>query len=219
MVSSYRVAAGSVILDRTETAMTQSPTLPPGEPPAPPAGDAPATTSPASPVWPFVTGAVLIGLGLLCAWRVFVGPGENPFLVGILLMVGGCSEGLHAFLDRSWRQFVTELAPALLFVVAGMVVVTDPQTGSCALTLIVAAALVTGAVYRLVSAFRDQPLGSLATLGVAAGVSVAAWVVLLWTWPRSGFIVLGSVAAAVLLFTGAAWIRLGLAQRKAVSKQ
>ncbi|MFZ4533962.1 MAG: HdeD family acid-resistance protein [Alsobacter sp.] len=200
--------------------MTQPPTHSQGDQPALPAGGGPPApaAAPATVTWPFVTGAVLVGLGLLCAWRVFVGPGENPFLVGILLVVGGLSEGLHAILDRSWRQFATELAPALRFVIAGRVVVTDPQTGSFALTLIVAAALVTGAVYRLVSAFRDQPLGSFATLGVAAGVSVAAWMVLLWTWPRSGFIVLGSVAAAVLLFTGAAWIRLGMAQREAGTK-
>ncbi len=198
--------------------MTQPPTLPTNQPPAVPAGSVPAAAAPASATWPFVTGAMLMALGLLCAWRVFVGPGENPFLIGILLVIGGLSEGLHAILDRSWRQFVTELAPALLFVIAGLMVVTDPQTGSFALTLIVAAALVTGAVYRLVSAFRGQPLGSFATLGVAAGVAVAAWLVLLWTWPRSGFIVLGSVAAGVLLFTGAAWIRLGLAQREAATK-
>lgn len=178
-----------------------------------------ATSSPpvrrSSGLWPFAMGAGLLALAALCVAKIFFGSSGNVMLVGVFMLVGGIAEGIHAIFGRAWRDFVADLAPALLYVLSGMTILADPQTGSFLLTLILAAALVTGAVYRLVASWRGRPMNGWQTLGAAVIVSICAWLVLLWTWPTSVLWVLGSVAAVGLAVTGVAWIQRGLAARRA----
>lgn len=168
-----------------------------------------------SGLWPFAVGTGLVVLAAVCVYKVFFGTADNVILVGFFMLVGGVAEGVHAVFGRAWRDFVADLAPALLYVLSGMTIVADPQTGSFVLTLVLAAALVTGAIYRLVASWRTRPLTGWQTLGAAIIVSICAWLVLLWTWPTSVLWVLGSVAGVGLAATGYAWIQRGLAARRA----
>lgn len=174
-----------------------------------------SSTRRSSGLWPFAMGAALLVLAALCFGKVLFGNSGNVMLVGVFMLVGGIAEGIHAIFGRAWRDFVADLAPALLYVLSGMTILADPQTGSFVLTLILAAALVTGAIYRLVASWRGRPLGGWQTLGAAVIVSICAWLVLLWTWPTSVLWVLGSVAGIGLAVTGIAWIQRGLAARRA----
>ena len=165
-------------------------------------------------MWPFGLGAVLVGLGILCFYRVFFGNDPNQMIVGVFMLVGGAAEGLHAIFGRAWRDFIADLAPALLYVLSGMIIVSSPLTGSFVLTLVLAAAVVTGVVYRLVASWRERPLSGWQTLGAAVIISSLVWLFLLWTWPTSGLWVLGSVAGIGLVVTGISWVRRGLEARR-----
>ncbi|MHB2169416.1 HdeD family acid-resistance protein [Alsobacter sp. R-9] len=176
----------------------------------------PATPPPATNwQWPLGLGALLIVLAATCFYKVLFGGSDNPILIGLFMIVGGVAEGLLAVFGRAWREFVSDLAPALLYVIVGVVIVAEPLTGSFWLTLVLTAAFVTGAVFRIAAWFRDRPLHGWSMLGVAAAVSALVWLVLVWTWPRSGIWVLGSVAGVGLAVTGWWWIRRGLDARAA----
>lgn len=185
----------------------------------PPAGspDAlPATLAAArAPLWPYGVGVGLLLLGLICFYKIYFSTAENHFIVGIFMLVAGFAEGIHAVFGRAWRDFMIDLAPALLYVLCGLIVLADPLTGSFVLTLILTAAVVTGAVYRIVASWRDRPLTGWQTLGVALVITVAVWLFLLWSWPRSGMWVLGSVAGIGLLVSGVSWIGRGMEARRA----
>lgn len=185
-----------------------------------PAGTPSPATVPAaarrSPgLWPFAVGAGLLLLAGICFYKVFFGTSQNLMLVGVFMLVGGLAEGVHAIFGRAWRDFIGDLAPALLYVLSGMTIMADTQTGSFLLTLLITAALVTGAVYRIVASWRRRPLTGWQTLGAAVIISIVAWLVLLWTWPTSVLWVLGTVAGAGLATTGIAWIQRGMAARRA----
>lgn len=178
-----------------------------------PSSGSPAPNGHRTGLWSFVAGAGLILLAALCFAKVFWGPSQNLILVGVLMIVGGLAEGIHAVFGRNWRDFVSDLAPALLYVLSGMTIMADPQTGSFLLTLVLTAALVTGAVYRVAASWRSRPLTGWQTLGTAVIVSICAWLVLLWSWPTSVLWVLGTVAGCGLAATGIAWIQRGIAAR------
>lgn len=169
----------------------------------------PIPVSPRRWYWPFGLGAALIVLALVCFYRAYFSVVENPMLIGLFMLIGGVAEGILAIFGRAWADFVRDLAPALLYVIVGMVILANPVTGSFALTLILAAAFITGAVYRIAAWFRDRPLRGWSMLAVAVGVSLAVWLVLLWTWPRSGIWVLGTVAGMGLAVTGSSWLGRG----------
>ena len=80
-------------------------------------------------------------------------------------------------------------------------------------TLLLAAALVLTSLFRLASAWRGQALGGWQSWAVAGAVSVALWLWLLWTWPRSGVWVLGTVVGLDLLASGIAWLQRAWAAR------
>lgn len=184
----------------------------PSTPPASPSAEPPP---PAHWMWPFGLGAALLFLAATCFYKVLFGGSDNPILIGLFMIAGGLAEGILAVFGRAWREFVNDLAPALLYVIVGVVIVAEPLTGSFWLTLVLTAAFVTGAVFRLAAWFRNRPLHGWSMLAVAAAVSGLAWLFLLWTWPRSGIWVLGSVAGIGLIITGWSWIRRGLDARAA----
>lgn len=166
-------------------------------------------------LWPFGLGTVLIVLGLLCIWKVFSGNIDNQIIIGVFMLVAGIAEGIHAVFGRAWRDFATDLTPALLYVLAGGIIVGSPLTGYFLLTLVVAAAIITGVIYRMATLWFGQSMRGWHLLGVAVAVTILVWLVLLWAWPAAGFWILGTIAAAGLLATGLSWIRRGLAARKA----
>jgi uncharacterized membrane protein HdeD (DUF308 family) len=196
--------------------MSDATPTPPSPAPQPslPASPAPAPR-PIHWLWPFGLGAGLLVLAVTCFYKVLFGGSDNPILIGIFMIIGGLAEGILAVFGRVWREFANDLAPALLYVIVGVVIVAEPLTGSFWLTLVLAAAFVTGAVFRLAAWFRDRPLHGWSMLAVAASVSAVAWLFLVWTWPRSGIWVLGSVAGFGLIVTGWSWIRRGFEARAA----
>jgi uncharacterized membrane protein HdeD (DUF308 family) len=158
-------------------------------------------------------GAVLIVLGLLCIWKVFSGNIDNQIIIGVFMLVAGIAEGIHAVFGRAWRDFASDLTPALLYVLSGGIIVGSPLTGYFLLTLVVAAAIITGVIYRMATLWFAQRMRGWHLLGVAIAVTILVWLVLLWAWPAAGFWILGSIAAAGLLATGISWVRRGLAAR------
>lgn len=180
-----------------------------------PGADAASSARRGTAAWPYGVGIVLLILAGTCFYKIYFSSLENQMLIGVFMLVGGLAEGIHAIFGRVWRDFITDLAPALLYVLSGMIILADPLTGSFALTLILSAALVTGAVYRLVASWRDRPLTGWQTLAAAVVITVVAWLVLLWTWPRSGLWVLGTVAGIGLVVTGLSWIQRGWNAREA----
>jgi uncharacterized membrane protein HdeD (DUF308 family) len=166
-------------------------------------------------LWPFGLGAVLIVLGILCIWKVLSGNIDNQMIIGVFMLVAGVAEGIHAVFGRAWRDFASDLTPALLYVLSGGIILGSPVTGYFLLTLVVAAALITGAIYRIATLWFGRQLRGWHLLAVAGAVTLLVWLLLLWAWPAPGFWILGTIAAAGLLATGVSWIRRGLAARKA----
>jgi uncharacterized membrane protein HdeD (DUF308 family) len=175
----------------------------------------PPLTSPKTWFWPFGLGAGLIALALVCFYRSYFNVVDNPMLIGLFMLIGGVAEGILAIFGRAWAEFVRDLAPALLYVIVGMVVMADPLTGSFWLTMILAAAFITGAVYRGMAWARTRTLRGWTMLAVAAGVTLVVWLLLVWAWPRSGIWVLGTVAGVGLALTGWSWIQRGWTARTA----
>ncbi len=192
----------------TDSSTDQAPVPPlvPAPPPAPRRSDW---------IWPMGLGGLLLVLAFTCFYKVLFGGSDNPILIGLFMIVGGLAEGILAVFGRAWREFVNDLAPALLYVIVGVVIVAEPLTGSFWLTLVLTAAFVTGVLFRAMAWFRDRPLHGLSMLAVAAATSLVVWLFLVWTWPRSGIWVLGTVAGVGLVITGWSWIRRGLDARAA----
>jgi len=184
----------------------QDPIVPP-LPPSPPAHEEKAW-------WPLALGLVLVALGFSAFYKIWTGADQNQIMIGVLMVIGGVAQGFYAVFGRQWRNFLAEMAPAILYLLGGMIIIADPLTGSFVLTLLLATTLVVGAVYRIALSFREGSMKGWQIAALALGISATLWLWLLWAWPKSGLWVLGTIVGVELVASGFAWIQRGIAERR-----
>lgn len=161
------------------------------------------------------------GLGLLCvllgaaAWvdAITVTLASTMFL-GILVMIGGVAQIVHAFAVRAWSGFLVSLAAGFIYVLGGALLIREPETGSVFITVILAFCLVVAGVMRIITALRVRGLPGWWIILAGGLVSLAVGILLYATLPWSGLWLVGSLIAIELIVTGIGWIQFGLALRR-----
>lgn len=112
--------------------------------------------------WFTVYGVVMALLGLISIAMPGIASLASTIFIGWLLVVGGAL-GLYADLTagRSAPGFWWNLITALLYLAAGIVILVNPIRGVLTLTIVLAAYLLAGGVFKLFLAFghkRDVPM-------------------------------------------------------------
>ncbi len=165
--------------------------------------------------WLLALGVLLSALGvigfIMLPWLTLV----TVWWVGALLLVGGGAQVVDAFSEKNWGPFALHLLIAVLYMVAGAIVIWNPVLGALTLTLMVAVALMVIGVLRCIMAFQVRPAGSWWLLLLSGLLSIVLGVMIYGQWPTSAIWVLGLFLAIELLSEGIAFIALALAARKA----
>ncbi len=159
-----------------------------------------------TPTWVRVLlGIVLIIAGVVVLGDVVLATVISTILIGIVAIVGGVFEIIHAFWTKGWGGFIWQIILGLLYVVAGIYLVTSPVSGALALTWIIAIVLLASGVVRLVVGFQHWSSGG--WLLVLSGVfGIVAGLIILTGWPTSGLWVIGFLLGIDLIFSGVGWL-------------
>ena len=167
------------------------------------ANPVPETLPKADPSWwgAILVGAIFILAGIFVLGDVAAATVISAFLIGILVLVAGAAEVFQAFSAQYWRGFLLRLLIGVLYIIAGLMLVTDPARASITLTLVFALALIASGVVRIVQAVQYwEWFGAL--LLISGLVGIAAGLIILSKWPISGLWVLGAVVGIDLLLHG-----------------
>lgn len=159
--------------------------------------------------WLVALGIALMVLGVFTLGHAVLATLVSTLLIGWLLVIGGIVEAVHSFQVRKWGGFLLELLLAILYVVAGVIIINAPAGSALALTLVIAAYLLVGGIFRVVAALALPFRGSgwLVLSGVVAAIlGVAVW----RDWPATGLWFLGLCVGVELIVQGASWFALGL---------
>ena len=163
--------------------------------------------------WHLALGALLLVLGVVAIGYAVATSLVSVLFFGWLLVVGGLVQGVLAFRVQSWSGFFLHLLAALLEIIVGLLVVSAPAKAAAGLTLLLAAYLLVGGLFRTLTA-------------VAVGFPGAGWTVLggmisfllglaIWRqWPVSGLWFIGACIGVDLFLHGAAWIAFALKLRQ-----
>ncbi|MCP8939036.1 HdeD family acid-resistance protein [Alsobacter sp. SYSU M60028] len=165
--------------------------------------------------WLVALGVLMALCGLFALGNAVLATFTVVIFAGAAMIVSGIGEIIHGFAVKTWSKFFLWVLVGLLYVVAGIVTVSMPLVSAVVLTLFVGAALIASGIVHIVLAFQMKegaPWGWVALSGV---VTLLLGVMILAGWPVSGLTVLGVFLGIDLLFTGASWIAVGLALRKA----
>src|SRR5262249_51775139 len=99
-----------------------------------------------------------MGLGALAILVPVAAGLAATVLLGWLLVVGGLAEAAHALVNRRWRGSDWAILGALVYVVAGAVVIAFPRMTKLGLTLVLTAFLIGDGALKIVRALQHRDL-------------------------------------------------------------
>ena len=129
----------------------------------------------------------------------------GAMIIGIAAIVGGAFEVIHAFWTKGWGGFIWQIILGLLYIAAGIYIVTRPVSAVPALTWVIAIVFLALGVVRLIAGFQFWSAGG--WLLVLSGIfGIAAGIIILSGWPESSIWVIGLLLGIDLIFSGVGWL-------------
>jgi uncharacterized membrane protein HdeD (DUF308 family) len=184
--------------------------------PFPPSSIAPSyddRTSMRSQWWLFfVFGMISVFVGLLAIGSPHIATSKSVIIIGILLLVVGITEVIHAVTVRNLKGFAMHLLSAALYLLIGVFMLEGPVQAAAVLTLLFAASFLTGGLLRIIfSLIEHFPAWPWVLLHGVVDLFLG---VLIWNgWPESSLWVIGLFVGIDLLFHGWSWIILSPSAR------
>ena len=164
----------------------------------------------------------LLALGMLFLILGVIGLGMSLTLTvvgtlyfGVLLVIGGGVQLVHAFKCKGWTSVLWHVLIALAYLGAGALVVYDPVRAAVGLTLVIALALVAAGVFRLFMSFQLKPSPGWWWPLVSGIASIVLGSVIYAQWPISGLWVIGLFIAVELIINGWSYVFVALAAKNA----
>jgi len=148
-----------------------------------------------------------IGLGLSVAMTVV-----TILFFGVLLLIGGVMQVFEAFKHKGWKSILGHVVIAALYLLVGIMLITEPVVGSMALTALLAAAFIITGLFRIVMGFQLKGYGlNWGWLVFAGVISLALGTMIFFQWPESALWFIGLMIAIEMIFHGWAYVMLALA--------
>jgi uncharacterized membrane protein HdeD (DUF308 family) len=160
----------------------------------------------------FFLGLASIIVGFVAISAAFVATMASIFVFGILLLVAGVTEVIHAILVRNLKGFALHLLAAALYLFVGLFMLEDPIRAAEVITLVLAACFLVGGILRLVFSIAVQfPSWGWVMLNGIVDLILGC---LIWAGlPESSLWVIGMFVGIDLLFHGWSWVILALSVR------
>jgi uncharacterized membrane protein HdeD (DUF308 family) len=172
--------------------------------------------------WFIIYGILMILLGLFAVAVPGVATLAVTLMIGWLLLIGG-GFGLFAVISggTSAPGFWWNLFTAIVYILAGLCVLTRPIAGVLTLTIILAAYLLAGGVMRIFLAvgYRAQIPNAWIWVMISGLVDIALSVIIMLKLPGSAIWVLGLLVGINLLMMGFSIVMVAMGVRKTLPKE
>jgi uncharacterized membrane protein HdeD (DUF308 family) len=160
-------------------------------------------------------GAIFVLLGVVGLGMTFALTMYSILMGGILLVVGGVSQIVSGFTTRIGSGALLHMACGLLYLLAGVFAISDPELASVVLTLLLSVSLLVTGMTRMVLAFLHRRVLSWLAVFVSGLITLLVGVFVLNRWPWDSAWVIGLFFAIDLISQGMSWLALGFHIRAA----
>ncbi|MBK1649703.1 HdeD family acid-resistance protein [Rhabdochromatium marinum] len=166
--------------------------------------------------WLLALGIVSLVLGTFGFYMTFALTLASVLFFGVLILGAGILQLVHVVTCKGWKSVLWHALIALLYVVAGIDIIMNPERASVVLTLVLAAILIAVGVLRSLMAFQLKPVATGWFWPLLSGlVSILLGGMIIAEWPVSGFWVIGLFVAIELILSGWSTVFVALAARRA----
>jgi uncharacterized membrane protein HdeD (DUF308 family) len=163
--------------------------------------------------WLFLAlGLVSIVVGVLAIGAPHFWTERFVVVIGVLLLITGVTEVIHAVMVRSLPGFAMHLLAAALYLFVGVFVLEAPDRAAVVLTLVLAAFFFVGGALRIIFSRVERFPGW--QWALFNGLVDLLLGVLIWRgWPETSLWVIGLFVGIELIFHGWSWVVLALTAR------
>jgi uncharacterized membrane protein HdeD (DUF308 family) len=162
--------------------------------------------------WFLAFGIGVLILGIVAVGRAVTATVVSMLFFGWLLVLASGIEIAQAVMVGHWAGFFHHLLAAILFGIAGLLLVARPVISAEVLTLFMAMFFLVGGLFQIIGSIAVALPGW--GWQVADGlITLILGLLVLAQWPASGLWVIGLFIGIDLIFYGAAWIALALGLR------
>jgi uncharacterized membrane protein HdeD (DUF308 family) len=163
--------------------------------------------------WYLALGVLLMVLGVIAVGFPLLTELATMVFFGWLLIISGIAQGILAFQVRNWGGFFLHLLGAILEVVVGVLVLRAPVQAILVITLLLAAYLLVGGLFRLTAPLLMRLPGA-GLIALGGFISVLLGIMVASEWPSSALWFIGICVGVDLIFHGASWVSFALAARR-----
>jgi uncharacterized membrane protein HdeD (DUF308 family) len=157
-----------------------------------------------------LAGAAALAFPLLSSLAVEI-------FAGWIFLIGGAVIVLHAFSAKQWQGFLMGLLVGLLYLAAGGWLLAFPLKGIVTLTFLLSALFLAEGVLEVIMALKVRPHEGWVWLLLSGLVAVAVGVLIAAQLPSSAAWAIGLLTGINMISTGASFVVLALAGRRAGS--
>jgi len=159
--------------------------------------------------WIMALGILLLFLGTVGLYMTLFLTLASVVALGVLLLVGGVAQIVHAFKARGWESIVLSVLIGVLYVLSGVIVIVNPVAASGILTLMLAGAIVGIGIFRIVIGFHLRGFKNWIWPVLSGIIALLMGVVITLQWPISGYWVIGLFVAIEMIMNG--WATIAIA--------
>ena len=159
--------------------------------------------------WILALGILLIILGTIGLYMTLFLTLASVFSFGILLLIGGVAQFVHAFKARGWKSIALSLFIAVLYILSGVMVIANPVAASGVLTLMLAGAIIGIGIFRIAMGLQLRGFKNWIWPLLSGIIAILMGAVITLQWPISGFWVLGLFVAIEMIMNG--WATIAIA--------
>lgn len=164
-----------------------------------------------------VLGIIFVILGSAAIVTPFAATLAVNLIVGWVVLITGIVQLIHSFKARRW-SLVWNLIGAAVYIVAGVLLLTNPLAGVITLTLLLAVFFIVEGAYKIGLAFKVKPARGWAWL-LFSGLLALLLGVLIWArWPSDAPWILGLFLGIDLIFGGWSLIMVSVAAKRGAAQ-
>jgi len=163
--------------------------------------------------WLLALGILFLVLGIIGLGMTFTLTMASVLFFGILILIGGVVQIIQSFKCRGWKSIIYHILIAVLYLLAGIFIVTNPAAASAVLTLLLALALIAVGLVRIVVAFQLRGMKNWIWPFIGGILTVLLGLMIAVKWPVSGLFVIGLLVAIEMIIHGWSYLIIALAAK------
>ena len=168
--------------------------------------------------WMLALGILMVILGMIGLGMTFFLTIVSVMFFGVLLLVGSGFQLVDAFKSKGWKSVILHILMALLYLAAGVVMISDPLASGIWLTFMIAAMLLAVGTMRIIMAIQMRDYKGWGWVAFSGVLSILLGIMVFMQWPESGLWVIGMFVAIEMVLQGWSSIVIAFAAKAAADE-